>query len=64
MFKLWCEWGVSESSLETGLLFVLGTDVLVTIREPLLHTTVLVRSCLSAGVDNIFLKHFNSKPGL
>ena len=36
MFKLWCEWGVSESSLETALLFVLGTDVLVMIGESII----------------------------
>ena len=42
MFKLGCEWGVSESSLEMALLFVLGTDVLLTIRE-----SIITHNCIS-----------------
>ena len=42
MFKLWCEWGGSESSLEMALLFVLGTDVLLTIRE-----SIITHNCIS-----------------
>ena len=64
MFELWCEWGVSESSPGDGLVVCVGDWCFGNDRGIHYYTTVLVRSCLSAGVDNIFLKHFDSKPGL